>query len=492
MGDAVYQHGSTRGLAGAVKQHVQMLGFFGLSALSLAAFVVSLVAPSIVIDLFCCALFALLVGWVYQTSKLSFVLLLPILMYRISSFASLVIISSGAKIPEIGRVGEESSACPSYLLMTIMFFGLIVTFIEFLGQKFFKRSYDNFYSKLDLKLSLSPIAIGVVLALIAIQVLILFAYGALNGFPLITRTDRFLYRMMSGNALYVFVLNFKLITALMFGMAVISVRAKEARFLLIASYVVLVFFYILFGEKFNQLLLITFTSAIPVLLFNAKSLGKLIARFAPIALSVSVLSLFLVFFIYSDYGRMNLAATSERVFGRMAQQSQLWYIVNLQDTKLFKFDDRYFSDLLHTMTSFGADQIFFQRQMGAFYFIYKYAPSNISNSIALMQGAVQFTQVSEALFLDIFGLFGLVIYLIISSFIYSGFMLFLVNAIFKGRLFQVFLFGIYMSGLLAMLNQGALHQAIGIGLTRYAVLAILIEIGSGWMLSQRTRYAVGA
>ncbi|NQE63150.1 hypothetical protein E1H18_3406 [Caulobacter sp. RHG1] len=469
-----------------------MLGFFGLSALSLAAFVVSLVAPSIVIDLFCCALFALLVGWVYQTSKLSFVLLLPILMYRISSFASLVIISSGAKIPEIGRVGEESSACPSYLLMTIMFFGLIVTFIEFLGQKFFKRSYDNFYSKLDLKLSLSPIAIGVVLALIAIQVLILFAYGALNGFPLITRTDRFLYRMMSGNALYVFVLNFKLITALMFGMAVISVRAKEARFLLIASYVVLVFFYILFGEKFNQLLLITFTSAIPVLLFNAKSLGKLIARFAPIALSVSVLSLFLVFFIYSDYGRMNLAATSERVFGRMAQQSQLWYIVNLQDIKLFKFDDRYFSDLLHTMTSFGADQIFFQRQMGAFYFIYKYSPSNISNSIALMQGAVQFTQVSEALFLDIFGVSGLVFYLILSSFLYSGFVLFLVSAIFSGSLLRVALWAVYMSGVLAMLNQGAIHQAVGLGLPRYAILALLIEFGMRWLAGQSARYRTAA
>lgn len=488
MSTVAHQRRASASVNKKARQQIQILGFVGLTTASLLALVASFVMPSVLIDVFCCCVFLIFMGWVYRTSKLSFVVLLPILMYRISSFASLVIISTGAKIPELGRVGEASSACASYLLMTIVFFGLVVLFVEFFGQKFFKESYSSFHSTVNLKLSLNPIAIGVIFSVIATQIFILFAYGALNGFPLITGTDRFLYRMMSGNALYVFVLNFKLIAAILFGIAVVSARSKALRITLVISYAVLVFFYVLFGEKFNQLLLITFTSAIPILLFNARFLGRVIARFTPVALSVAVVSLLLVFFVYSDYGRMTFDATSERVFGRMAQQSQLWYIVNLQEVKAFKFDSRYFSDLIQTMTSFGADIKFFQHQMGSFYFIYKYAPSSVSSSIVLMQGAVQFTQVSEALFLDLFGVFGLSLYLVFAALLYSAFMLFLVSAIFKGKLVRVALWAIYMSGVLAMLNQGAVHQAVGLGLPRFAVLALLIEFGSRWMLSQRVRH----
>lgn len=418
--------------------------------------------------------FLILCRSAFLWNRLGFILLLPLVVYKVSSFISHLLIALEFYIPEIGRYGEADISPATYLVVTSLHFALIIFFSScWMGSKSTSSNSVIYHFPAEI-----DVAFLFIFGSICYQITVLIYTGLAHGFPLITGLDRFVYRSLNADGAFIDVLNYKATIALLSSMMISSDHVSMRRRKVIGfSYLALFALYSLFGEKFHALLLVCTLFALPILVKKPDLFSKYIKRFLPIMLITLLLAIGLVYYVYSDYGVQTSSVTIERMFGRMAQQSQLWYISNRTFSGAFYFDSHAVSAVWESLFTSNADSRLLSLGIGSFYFILKFSPAAVQQSIYEMQGLNQFTQVSEAFWMSVAGLPGLFVYLLISSLFYSAVMVFLALSVKKTNFITTYLWGSVFVFLMTSMNQALPHQIFAFNYLRWYILAAVVHFG---------------
>lgn len=189
------------------------------------------------------------------------------------------------------------------------------------------------------------------------------------------------------------------------------------------------------------------------------------------------IALALVFYVYSDYGTQPVSVTFERMFGRMAQQSQLWYLATRTFPGWFELDRVTLGNVWQSLVMRGADAGAMPLGIGSYYFIFRFSPPTIQESVLNMQGLIQFTQVSEAFWLSVAGLPGLVLYLALSGGIYASVMVMLARSMAATNIVLTYLWGRVFVTMMTSMNQALPHQVLGVEYLRWYLFAAAVHLG---------------
>lgn len=420
---------------------------------------------------------------VFLWNKLAFILLLPLLVYKFSSFVSNLLISLGFFIPEIGRYGEADLSPATYLVVTSIHFTVIVFFAaKWIGpqENFTQKNFVRLPAELD-------IAFLFIFGLILFQIFILIYTGVTHGFPLLMAMDRFVYRSINAGSEFINILNYKAAIALLSSMYIASPEVSRRRKIIIGGgYLALFSMYTLFSEKFHALLLICALFSLPFLARKPDLFSKYVRRILPAMTATLLLAFVLVYYVYSDYGNQSAAVTIERIFGRMSQQSQLWYIATRTFSGPFYFDMQSLSMVWDSLFIKGVDNRLISLGIGSYYFVFRFSPVSVQQSLYDMQGLNQLTQVSEAYWLSVAGLPGLIGYIIVSAIVYSAVMVLLARSLITTNFITTYLWGTTFVFLMTSLNQGLPHQIFGRDYLRWYLLAALVHLG--YSVLQRTAF----
>ena len=457
--------------------------WFGLVVYPLVLIFLGFLIPGAWIGFAAFCGFLLLCHSVFLWNKLAFILLVPLFVYKFSSFVSLILISFGLFIPEIGRYGEADLSSAFYLAVTSVHFGLIVLFAsQWMGKK-----VDHSLVKIYRLPAELDFAFLFIFGTILYQILVLIYTGISYGFPLLIGMDRFFYRGLHAGEAFINILNYKAAIALLAAMLIASPDVSRWRKSMVSyAYFALFSLYALFGEKFSALILVTALFSLPFMLRRPERISEYLRKISAVLFVVIIFALSLVYYVYSDYGTQTASVTFERMFGRMAQQSQLWYLATRTFPGLFSIDTDSINAVWNSLFLDGVDANLTRLDIGSYYFTVRFSPQSIQQSIYEMQGLNQFTQVSEAYWLSVAGLPGLIFYLLVSAFIFSVVMVCLSNGLTTTNFIVTYLWGSVFVFMMTSLNQALPHQIFGVNYLRWYLFAAFVHFC--YYMLQRVSY----
>ncbi len=386
--------------------HLELAGAIA-TALCLLLLSIEVVSPvwsigAFVVYIWICTIFIRL-----QTRGM--VLILPLMITSASVVIALSMIEFGFPIPELDTVGSPGAYTISFVLYETVFllaFASAFALLNGHGSKAspFQMQVRSFYAKYA-----RLIALGI-LVLAILNILILLAFGAMTGFPLLTGTDRFMYRRMMGNVVILYLLNFKSICAFIIGFgAFVVARDRVIRLALIMCFTLLSFVYFLFGDKFFTILSAVASFLAPWLYLNHVMVRKRLGIFALGAAVLAVPACGITWMIYSNFGQISTYETSQRLSGRIVGQGELWFIQSKVGAKAFQWDSLLVQRNIESLFIKDADLNALRASIGPHYFSDRYAPDKIRASIHRNAGSTTYTMALEPLGLVMFGWAGLVI-----------------------------------------------------------------------------------
>jgi hypothetical protein len=347
----------------------------------------------------------LLFGWllflVGRISSAALILLLPIVITRGATLASLLVIEAGAYMPEVNRLGEAGDASASFAAFTALFF-LVFALV-------FRR-----FERVAIGHARSPLLDGLVGMLGWPVVLLCAALGALavlhglqGGFPLLAGVDRFLYRREYSSGLVLILLDNKFLFAAMLGAIAFAPRWQPLlKAAAVATFLGLTGLYFLFGDKFFTILAEVAFFAMPLLLARRGRLAGTLARLAlPVAMLLCA-ALAATLYIYSGYGRLPVGRTVALVGERVAGQGELWFVASRDERRATNWDAHLVERNLDTLDDKSPPASAFANGVETYYFIQRYAPAKLAASFRKNQGWVQLTMGTEAMALVMFGYLG--------------------------------------------------------------------------------------
>ena len=388
----------------ATQGAIPMLGLVALAATLAINWLAAAAMPSSAFAWLSLALFGWLLLLVGRISAAALILLLPLVITRGATLLSLLVIESGAYMPEINRLGEPGDASASFVAVTALFF-LVFAFV-------FRRLEPLF-----LAYARSPLLDGIVRLLGWPTVALCVGFGALavlhglqSGFPLLAGVDRFLYRREFSSGPVLILLDNKFLFAAVLGTIAFSPRqATLLRLAALLTVLALTGVYFLFGDKFFTILAEVAFFAMPLLLSRQGRLKGTLLRLAPPVVALLCAAFAATLYIYSGYGRLPLDRTALLVGERIAGQGELWFVATRDFRNATHWDDQLVVRNLDVLDDRVPAESAFANGVETYYFIDRYAPSKLAASFRKNGGWVQLTMGTEAMALVMFGYVGVAV-----------------------------------------------------------------------------------
>ncbi|WP_186393055.1 MULTISPECIES: DUF6418 domain-containing protein [unclassified Pannonibacter] len=420
---------------------------------------------------YACGLLFIYIYTSIQKSPENFILYTHVVLTKILVVISLLFISLGYYMPELGRFGTPKVGANAFLVFSIiLFYTAERTLRVFQKRNSIKRAEVN-------ETSIVKIITFLILATSASLILYLVYFGLSNGFPLLQGIDRFGFRMSNEDKIFLIVINLK--STLMCALGLISFCYNCGALLKIASklsFSIWVIVSILFGDKFFSLIVLFLYYYTPYLVMFPSRFSETITRNTFKGMIIVCLALGIVCYVYSDYGVLGWEATIERLFGRFASQGQLWAMVYRDFQQILSFGQDSLHDYVAVMFSSNASEKAFNGSVGIFHLMALYAPANIILSVQEMRGNVQFTGAFEAYFIMTSGYLGTILILLVAG-VYLGLSAaYLKNAIFFGSPFSTGVAVFNMLNCASALNQGSLWQILGSKALIYFGILVLLDV----------------
>lgn len=424
--------------------------------------------------------FAALFIWLIALTRLfaadpsSVVVLLPLLILHLSVMVSLAAIESGAAMKEMGHVGRASSASASFVIYSLLF---VLT-----ASTVYRRRRDRpGHARQTPIAALTPrpfILAWIALVIGAFIVCYLALAGVRTGFPLLTGTDRFVYRRFSADVLTLNFLNYKFVLAALLGSSAVfaaTATMRNAHHVVFLSYLLVSF---LFGDKFFIILSATASYGMPFLIRDPQGISRAIRRLAPLSLAVVACVFVITLFIYSDYGQLSLDTTLTKLGGRVAGQGQLWYLAVEYSSHAFSLDPEMLRLNLANLFANPAADFAFEHRLAAFYFVEKFSPTAMHTSFIHNGGSVTPTMVFEAYGLVGFGYLGLAVLVAAMGCVVGALAAWLVRAMMSGNPVNVLLPAQVLAQSLVVMTQGTLYSILSVSTFKtyaaYFVLQVIV------------------
>lgn len=416
----------------------------------------------------------------------------PFLVNRLSVIVALLAVESGAHLSEVERFGEPTGATAAYV------FFCAVLFLSYgVAVSAFSRALprDEVQARLFTHLGL-VVAVGI-LALCSAILLMMLIKGLQTGFPLITGMDRFLYRRLFADTALLYALNMKFVFAALLGFVFFHMR-RIPPFLKLGAlclFIALSVTYFLFGDKFFTIISNTLVFLTPVLLQRWKEIPRLLLRWSPaIALFFGVL-LSLTYYIYSDYGKKPPDVVFTAMGERMAAQGQLWHLAHGEEGVLLRWNEPLIDRHLALLSEPEPQLTAMREGVGTHYFIQRYAPAWLKDSIYRNAGSVTFTMGYEAQALVMFGYVGLVLALIVTGVIIAIPAAYAAYSYRNGSPIGVLFSTYILLMVIAATNQGTPWVFIGAPMWKWYLVIAVFEMGMvclAFAQSRRRRRNAGA
>jgi len=415
------------------------------------------------------------------------VLILPLMITSASVVVALSMIEFGLPIPELDTVGSPGSYTISFVLYETVFLlafaGLFAALNPPSGAppSVFQSRVQSLYAQFT-----GPIALGI-LAFAVLNILILLAFGAMTGFPLLTGTDRFVYRRMMGNVVILYLLNFKSICAFLIGFgAFVVARNPAIKLALILCFTLLSFVYFLFGDKFFTILSAVASFLAPWLYLNHETVRKRLALFAIGGAILAVPASAITWMIYSGFGQSSTYETSQRLSGRIVGQGELWYIQSKVGANAWQWDSLLIQRNIESLFIKDADLNALRASIGPHYFSDRYAPDKIRASIHRNAGTTTYTMALEPLGLVMFGWAGLVILKALCGGLAALLATYLSWAIRTGSILSAAFASYVFVQLTYFFRQGSPWVFFGIYALRWDVVILMFELAVVLLVMSQT------
>jgi hypothetical protein len=345
--------------------------------------------PSPIVTMFAAGLFAAMIWRDVRHDKAFAIGFLPFTIFRVSIFLALIAIEFGAAMPEIGREGRFVNAGAGFLLVMLGHYVAARSSFRLLSAQFAKSSAREPPPSADALRLLYAIAFACASA----ATLYLLAKGLQAGFPVFTRTDRFLFRLQAADYWFTWILGNALVLAGLLGVAFAFARIMQARLGAAGAMGAFLISMLLFGEKFFSILMMASVFMAPALLRgDSIRLGRGTVLLAGLA---ALAALAATWHIYSDYGRHLPSYTFERIASRVAAQGQLWYAASL-DADLMRGDPQQLQQMSGLLWVYGGHQHAFEQGVGIFYLMRLYMPVQLWEAVVALRGVVTYTAGTEA------------------------------------------------------------------------------------------------
>lgn len=414
------------------------------------------------------------VARLFAADSSSVVVLLPFLIVHLSVMVSLAAIEGGATMKEMGHVGHTSSASASFIIYSLLF---VLT-----ASTVYRRRRDRPEAARQMSIAaLTPrpfILAWIALVIGAFIVCYLLLAGLRTGFPLLSGTDRFVYRRFSADILTLNFLNYKFVLAALLGSSAVfaaTVRLRNTHHAVFVSYLLVSF---LFGDKFFIILSAAAFYGMPFLMRNPQGISGAIRRFAPLALAVVACVFGVTLFIYSGYGELSLDATLTKLGGRVAGQGQLWYLAVEYSSHAFSLDTEMLRLNLENLFANPAADFAFEHRLAPFYFVEKFSPTAMYMSFMHNGGSVTPTMVFEAYGLVGFGYLGLAVLVAVMGCVVGALAAWLVRAMMSGNPVNVLLPAQVLTQSLGVMTQGTLYSMLSVSAFKsyaaYFILQIIV------------------
>lgn len=432
---------------------------------------------------------AALLLWLIAIARLcvadprALVMFLPFIVLHFSVVLSLGAIEAGAYMKEMGSRGHASTASASYVLFSLLFMLSAELVCRWPGrrERHGRETSDAAHRPL--------ILVWAALAIAAPIVVYLFLAGLRNGFPLLTGTDRFAYRMTSADVLTLNFLNLKFVIAALLGsgaaFAATALR-RNCHHLTLLAYLLVSF---LFGDKFFIILIAAGFYAMPFVICGSGDARRVIVRITPYALLVLCCVCAVTMFIYSDYGRLDISQTMARLGERAAGQGQLWYLAVRDSSHAIGIDTKLVADNLSSLLANPHASFVFEHRLGPFYFVEKYSPSDVYSTFIHNSGAVTPTMVFEAYGLIAFGYVGLAFLMVGMGVLVGVLVSWLARGMASGNPFNVLLPAFAFTQAVSLMAQATLYSLVGLSAWKAYAAFLVLQLGVAqivkpWLVEQ--------
>lgn len=394
----------------------------------------------------------------------AFILLAPLLVLRLTEFASGVAIESGASMSETATVGAPTGAFARLFLLQLMLFAASAGPIE--------KSWRELRQHLT---TVPPPwrdearALAIALALLICLAAATLAFLALRyGLPLIDHVDRFTYLARLEGTPYRSILMNRAVIAPLIGIVIAVPSTRRAGLVLLGS-VLLVS--VLFAEKFTSLLLIAASAGAPVVLLDVARRGHL--RLRPLLTAPILFALVSLPAILIAYGALEDSGRAWRRFAdRAAVQGQLWYLADRAgppsdvDIPALRADfDSWVRPSDQEATRAGT-------RFGLYYVMARFTPSHRLNSAR--RGGTGFVFALYPYLLLAGGIGGLILGGVAIA-LYHGWALALMfRALVEGRWFAALAFARVINASFACLSTGYLWNLFGVKTVATFVVGLIL------------------
>ncbi len=434
---------------------------------------VGVLAPNIVSSVAATILFLLSVAFLFRAEPIAVWLLLPFVWLQFTVLLSLNFAEGGATMPEMGEGGGPSTAAVSYGLYSLL---LVVTAVgarRWLGRRFVVPHGGR--ARPDAKRPFSLLDVGL-LCLAAGAGIYLLVAGLRTGFPLLTHTDRFMYRRLDASVVTVDILDLQLLPALALGVGRLTTSSAFLRRVYVGLFMLLLMDSALFGDKFTILLMSLLAFVTPGMIEAPDAMIRTGLRFLPAFGLVALLMTGATLFIYSDYGALRLPDTLLLIGDRISGQGQLWYVTVQHDAAFLRFDTKSVGGVLASVVYKNPADYMFRHRLGPYAFVQAYAPALKYQAVLHDEGSVTPTMGFEAYGLALFGYAGLLVQVVASGVALAVLAVFIERALRSGNPLRALFPAFLLNGSLKLFAQGTLFNVCSVPMVKSYAAFILFEI----------------
>jgi len=437
---------------------------------------VAVAIPGPITSLLSTVFYIILVFRLFQKLPIAFLLFSPITFLHFSVLISLNAIEAGALMKEMGRIGFPSAASAIYVVVAGVFLKAASTVYAATEKNSRASAIRLDAERYQFLTQWAAMLLG------CLAIVFLVLKGLISGFPVLDHIDRFEYRRVSGDKITLYFLNLKLVLSSFIGLSAACCSSsfnKLRHHVVFIGYIGVCF---LFGDKFFNIISACLYYLAVQLVYRPEVIKEVAGRFFVSALLVIMLATAMTVYIYSGNGTLSAETTMKLLFDRFAEQGQLWFVAANNAPEFFKFETQSVIENFNSIFYIPAQDYVFDHHLGAFHFIFKYAPFKMLFSFIGNQGFVAPIMSFEAYGLELFGFVGMFFMVAITGMILGLTARAIMNAIYSGNPFNILLPTYFLVQVYYMIVSGNISTLVGLGAFKaYTALFVFQVLISAWI-----------
>lgn len=418
----------------------------------------------------------------YRFEPLFFVLFFLFALGQIGAAVSGLVIESGAYVSEEARFGIATGAT---VRLTFYFLLLLVAALfAFTALKpRMRRSL-----RIDRHRIASISRLGIFVIAIAVLTY-LYAGIAVNGSPLFEHIDRFSYWRDNRLPLLQPVNNQLSAVVFILGLVLTGRRPRRERVLVVALYVLSLAYFVLQGEKFTALVLVSYSFFLPLLVHGFGRLG--LKASIPRAFWVSLMAVSILggLVLYRYASTSSSVPPVQSLQRRIALQGHVWWGVDLHywdGTLPVPPSIQRWRELKALVTPSGPGT----QSVGMTLLMRTIASRRLVDGY--LRHGVRFTMGYPAIGLYLFGASGLVVLQLVAGVVVALLAMYVVQAILAARVLRAFVGYKLFFLVYDILTVGNFYELFSYKSLTYVVLAFSVEVLISMSRKGRLRYRVAS